>query len=316
MANHIPKHVVYIPHDAGFFSVFNMLMGCICQGTKLYPYYNKKTFLDHNNLEAPKHFCYLEDADSSNEWFKYFQPITYYENDTIHQRGEYMCYDKADTKLCEQEFCDFKTYKKMMHDNLEYFVDWRKKTHKVYARHISLNQDIQNKIDQFWKLHVSDGEKVIAVHYRHPSHYCEAGAVYFHQYFEHIDAILKDNPLCKIFVASDNDLCIMMMEKKYGKDRIFYWSDIDRVGVDNILEWVFAKTAADAVADNMDFINGKGYQMHYVACQTGKGGSRMAIDVIQDVYCLAKAHWFVHMTSNLALAVSYINPEVEMRMVG
>lgn len=142
----------------------------------------------------------------------------------------------------------------------------------------------------------------IGVHYRHPSHSCEQGYVYFQDYFKIIDSL---DQTAKIFLATDNDLGVIAFKDRYG-DRIVYRKEAKRTNIDNILRWAYSSSKGKP--DNQGFIDNEGFQVHY----DSKPSISMGIDVIVDTLCLARCGCFVHTISNIAQAVSYINPGIHM----
>jgi mannosyltransferase OCH1-like enzyme len=94
--NHSDKYI-FINRDCGFFSCFNFLLGSLIEN-KVYPYINKKFFLQENNLRDNqiKHFSYFKNVNlesHDNIWFKYFEPIKYAYNDNFHKNIDIFLYD-------------------------------------------------------------------------------------------------------------------------------------------------------------------------------------------------------------------------------
>jgi hypothetical protein len=129
-------------------------------------------------------------------------------------------------------------------------------------------------------------------------------------YFEKIDAILEEHKTAVIYLATDTHFGVLAFVDRYGT-RVKYDKDITRTSLDNLLAWAFAR--GQGATDGVGFISGKGYELQHEASANSPGGSvKMGWDVLTDVMCLCKCDWFVHTLSNLALAVSYINPDIEM----
>ena len=308
---------IFIPRDAGFFSVFNFLMGLLYMGTKAYPYYNKQVFMMRNGVN--KHFCYW--TDKENAWMDYFMPL-----DDEHEDITKSMYkdDARRVKIVSGEDapCEFRSpfFIKMLMTNRDLWSLWRHRVHDVYNKHIRVTDKIQERVDRFWKANVdSSGHKhyVIGVHFRHPSHYVEGGKIFFADYFRKIEQIINTIPdtdiYVKIFIASDTEWGIMAFKHHYKWVSPFYMQDIERCSVDNLLEWGYAR--GEGKSDDMDFINGVGYQYHYTKCAGQEFNARHGQDVLCEVLALSRCDCVVHTVSNIALAVSYMNPNIEMHPI-
>ena len=122
-----------IPRDAGFLSVFNFYIGSLVAGKRYYPYWNKEEFLKiHKQI---KHFAYMTDVN--NSWLHYFEPVQFYENDTIDI-----------STLKETEFglvaspefrVPSKTKEHFLSPN---FQEWRIKVHSVFSKYIKIQPRI------------------------------------------------------------------------------------------------------------------------------------------------------------------------------
>lgn len=297
---------LFVPRDAGFFSVFNFLIGSIMTGTRVYPYYNKEIFLKLTK-GVNKHFCYWTD-NVENCWFEYFEPIQYYPGDDEHTTKKIHDYRITGGEFSGGEFREPKLYRKLVL-NTVLFNLWRKAVNKIFNKFIKIKQPIIDSVNTFWK--DNNLTDVIGVHYRHPSHFVENGHVLIRDYTKHIDKILSTNPNAKIFLATDTDFGIAAFRMKY-QDKIVILPDIQRLELDNILEWAYAKCQKDAISDEMDFINNKGYQLHYSLINKQNNAGH---DILKEALCLAKCKWIVHGISNISLAVCYMNCEIESYLV-
>jgi hypothetical protein len=285
---------VFVPRDSGFFSVFNYLIGLIYYGYKIYPYWNKDVCLSKN--KQLRHFCYFN-LDVENSWFEYFEPIKYFEDDNNNYNCLHFKLNQGYNTPKEFKFID---YRRNFSKNKD-FNSWRYKVNLIYKKYIKPLPIITNQVDEICK----DFKNTIAVHYRHPSHSCEQGQVYFDDYFIKIDKLLLESPDSMIFLATDNDLGILMFCNKY-KEKIIYRKEVDRTSVDNILDWAYASSIGKT--DHLGFINNIGYQIHYDSVSSIKLGH----DVLIDTLCICRCNTFVHTISNIAFAVSYINPDIDM----
>lgn len=308
------KQVLYhIPRDCGFFSAFNFLVGEIVKEEHyIYPFWNYKVFsIVHNNKKD--HFCYM-DASIENNWFNYFEPIQYnidtlpisHEKININNITKY----KATIGLnASEEFRIPRVVGELMSDTIK-FNHWRKQTSEKFHKYIKLNKRLQLKLQTICKSF--DGHKVIGVHYRNPSHCAEQGKVYIKQYFDKIDAILRKDPECYIYLATDTDLGVAAFNIKY-KDKLIINNDAIKTTIDDFIDWAYAR--GEGSTNFVGFINGKGYDSHAKIAANNKcqkTNTKMGDDVIIDCFALAKCDYLVHSQSNITLAVSYINPDLRM----
>lgn len=299
----------FIPRDAGFFSVFNFYIGMLTLCGRIYPYWTLNKFIEVNG--KPKHFCYLENTDNNyNTWFEYFEPVKFYINDQSH------LYDCSGFKISQgieapDEFRIPNKTRELFSDDL-YFKNWRNNIHTIYKKYIKLSKKLDIHIKNTIRKIFKENYKTIAVHYRHPSHCCEQGNILLEHYFSKIDKILLNHPNVNIFLATDTDFGVMAFKQKYG-NKLIYNKNTIRTSLDNILEWAYNRGISRT--DGVGFINGKGFELQHSMCNENISNINLGYDVITDVYCLAYCDWFIYTISNLSLAVSYINPKVNMIQV-
>jgi len=296
--------ITFIPRDAGFFSVFNFYIGCLTLGIRAYPYFNKKALLKLNG-NINEHFCYW--TTNENCWFDYFEPVKFFEDDTCHLTDEYKNFIPHRGEVAPDEFRIPKNTQALINDK-EKFKEWRRHTHQFYAQHIKYHQSITNRVEQFWQNNFTNVSNIVGVHYRHPSHFIESGKVYLEQYFDKIDSILNKNPDSRIFLATDSNFGIYAFKEKYG-DKVVHIEDIERLSMPEFLQWCFS--LAEGKADTVGFINGKGYELQHKRVKE-PDNKKLTVDLLTEVLCLSKCNSLVHTTSNVALAISYINPELEL----
>ena len=292
---------MFVPRDAGFFSVFNFLIGTLSVGYKIYPYFNFNKMLElHGKIE---HFAYLDNKE--NCWVDFFEPIEFYLNDETHKNINKINYKISIGCEAPEEFRIPAKTTELISNNSN-FKQWRYNIHNTYKKFIKFSPHILNKVNEITQ---KFNTKVIAVHYRHPSHCCESGYKYFNDYFYKIDNILTNYPDALIFLATDTDFGIAGFTMRYG-ERVIYNKEVSRTTMNNILEWAFSLN--ENKQDNVGFINNKGFQIHHENSQKNSSNINLANEVIIDSICISKCNFFIHSTSNISLAVSYINPDIEM----
>ena len=297
----------FVPRDAGFFSVFNFYIGCLTSGDRVYPYYNKKSLL-LSNQNINDHFCYW--TDKNNCWFDYFEKICFYEKDDTHQDVKQMVLLKVTNGSDKaSDFFRFPKETAKLISNEELFSKWRKEISPFYKKYIRFNDDIIKGADSFWNKNIL-GNNTIGVHYRHPSHSIESGQLYLKQYFDEVDKRLDKNSTCDVFLASDNDFGILAFKQRY-KDKIKYIEDIKRSDLDNFLAWSFSLANRKAEVDIVGFIGGKGLELHHSA-DKNINNKKMTQDLLKEVICLSRCDSLICSQSNISIALSYMNTELEI----
>jgi len=295
---------MFIPRDAGFFSVFNFLLGSLHNGYKVYPYFNLNKMIERHGIV--QHFAYLDDKD--NCWFDFFEKIKFDPKDDNHENiGKLQnCKISVGEDEAPIEFKEPHAVTNLLLTDKSEFTKWRYSVNDTFKKYISFNPFILNKVNEITKLF---DEVTIAVHYRHPSHCCEAGYKYFNDYFDKINDILSIHPNATIFLATDNELGVAAFTKEYGS-KVIYNTESTRTSFNNILEWAFSLIGNKQ--NHEGFINGVGFQVHHTSRKNNSSNINLAYEVIIDTICISKCNYFIHGTSNISLAASYMNPELEM----
>jgi hypothetical protein len=301
-----PKPCLFIPRDAGFFSVFNYLLGTIAQGIRVYPYYNKDS-IQERNKHTLKHFCYTDDL-TQNSWFLCFEPIKYYPSDETHANKDILSFNVTQGEQAAPEF-KHPNITRALYSKPE-FSTWRKEVSKFYKKYIRPNASIIQKVDAIMSELKDD--IVIGILYRHPAHSCEQKSVaFFRDYFSKIDEILQAYPSAKIYVTTDTDIAIYAFLDRYGSDIVHYDPDCKRSDCDNIIDWAIAR--GQGRTDSLGLIDGKGYEFHNRCCEMSSVDRvQHTKDIVTNVLCLSRCHYLIFQESNIALAVSYMNPDINM----
>lgn len=300
--------VLFLPRDAGFFSVFNFLIGTMSRGIRAYPYFNKEFFLQ--NRGSNQHFCYWTNND--NSWLDFFEPIKYYEKDTEHLDKTFLKYKLSSGEQAPEEFKTPAVFKNMLQNNANEFAEWRSSINGVYNHYIKFKPEILEKNQILCDKLFTNSEYIIGVHYRHPSHSVESGCIFLEQYFKEIDQILVKHPKAKIFLATDTEFGIMAFKHRY-ENKLIYIKDIKRLPIDNILEWAFALLNVGK-SDGVGIIKNRGYELHQSHIYLDKNADyyELTAGLINEILCLSKCNILINSTSNISLALSYINPNLQM----
>jgi hypothetical protein len=297
------KHC-FVPRDAGFFSVFNFFVGGLVNGLHLYPLFNRDELV--NRLGNNQHFAYW--TDSYNCWFDYFEPMSYSSDDNMHTTEQYLTLPKHSGENAPEEFRNPVVFKALLQGDPQKFCEWRNNTHNVFNNTVKFKTELSNIVNNIWEQNFQNIDNIIGIHYRHPSHFVESGKIYLEQYFDSVDKILHEKPESKIFLASDSQFGIFAFIEKY-QDRVIYIKNIDRLTMAEFLHWTFA--LADGSSDHVGFIRGQGYELHHKRVQQSNN-KQMTIDLLTEVLCLSKCDQMINTISNIPLAISYINPKIEI----
>ena len=299
------KPFIFLPRDSGLLSVFNFYVGSLVAGSRVYPYFNLNTLLLETNNNV-RHFCYLT-PEKDNCWNIYFENVKFCENDATHEAISSAKFSVTHGENAPAEFrIPISTKQLFLSEN---FNTWRSKIHRIFRKYIKFSDEILRQVDDITK---SFSERMIGVHFRHPSHSCESGAKYFADYFSVIDNILNTNPKSKIFLATDTDLGILGFTSRYP-GKIIYNPNVSRTDLDNILKWGFAQNKH--TPSEIGFLDNTGYELQHQLSASKSFNTKFGTDVLTDVLCITKCTWFVCSLSNISLAVSYINPTIDMRFL-
>ena len=307
------KHVV-VANDGGLFSILNRYVSILAHELErdpssiIIPDWRIEALIESLGTSTFNSFCYGTEADG-NIFLKIFNPpfdipIELY-NDEKYLRNDAYLRTDYNAKL-EPNLTYIYAYK-LYHD--ADFQQWREMYHRHFSKHISLNRELDDEIKSFVKDNF-DGHFVISAHVRHPSHSMEqpGGRLptveIFRKHIEHELKLAKesqDKPV-KLFIATDQESVIEYFNK--------YYSDI-------LVTTHATRTSKkhDEIYENTDPKNKQkeGFQIqHIMAANASNWSVKMAREVVTDAWLLSHSQVLIHITSNIATAVSYINPEVKM----
>lgn len=269
------QSIVFIPHDAEFFAVLNNYVGTVLtERVQAYPFWNRDASLKANRKQQLNNIEYFND-DLENSWFEYFNPVKFSEDDTTHMyinNRNVTLFPFTNGKPVTNVF---KLCKSNIYTSNK-FSDWRKIVHIVYRNIIIPSPQIQYDIDAAIAKYIKcDKKQVVGV-------LCNT-TDNISAYFECVDEIISYVPDATIYLATNNDFCIISFTRKYGS-RVKYRQDIIRKSLYELIEGVCNTPA-------------KGY------------------DQLIDAYCLSSCDWFVHNEGETPLAISYMNPDLKMILI-
>lgn len=305
------QRISVVGHDGGFFSVFNTYISHLVwnQGrpevTSIIPDWRIDRIQKYRGVDKFTSFCYGTKADG-NLWLKFCYPLMEVAlPEELYNDPEYLenavMYDDYNEKN-EPNLTYIHAYKLYKSDD---FKNWRKWYNAFFRKHIRFREHITSQVETF-KANNFDSPMIIGCHVRHPSHGIEQPGkslptveLYQRMIIERV-AGLQD---WKVFLATDQDSVVDSFEKLFG-DRLIYRQDVNRVSFDH--DKAFKQLSTDEQ-------NREGHQIqHIMAADQSKWTTQMGDEVIIDALLLSKCDVFIHVTSNIATAVSYMNPDIEM----
>ena len=311
-----PVKYVVIGNDGGFFSVFNRFVSYLTWATTehpdsvVLPDWRIEAMQEHWRRKTFTSFCYGTVADG-NIWLKLFEPLPYRDFPEESYHDSFALYRNAELKDDYNEQREtwltyihaYKLYKSPM------FQRWRNWYHLYLSAYVRLRPHIAQRIDSIYEKHLKR-YTVISAHIRHPSHGIEqpgARVPTVELYCQRIRELIAREKLhtseLRIFLATDQSSVVKQMASEFG-NMLVVSSDVARTSAEDD-----ARFAASTDPDKMR----EGFQVqHLAAADSQKWSLKMAEDVLVDTYLLARGDHFLHITSNIATAVAYINPRIKM----
>lgn len=306
---------VIVGHDGGFFSLFNIYLSHLVwgQGARgvqyVLPDWNVESIRRFHKLKKFQSFCYGGYKDK-NIWARLFESpyadvsVADLDNSKVLYEGssgpEHSWNAENEPNL---------TY---IHAGKLYlspdFQEWRKWYHAYYSHYIRLKPHIARRVDEL-EHKLFGNAYVISAHIRHPSHAIEQPNGRMAEIDQYLFAMEKEverqqrRQRVKIFVATDQEKVIKQARQHFGSQVVFV-SDIARVN-----EADDAKYEQASEAEKRQ----EGFQVqHLTAADEKKWSVKMAEEVIVDAMLLSRSRVMFHTVSNVATAVSFMNPLLQM----
>jgi len=316
-----PHNMVVVPaHDGGFFSVFNVFISHLVWSLQddrchmVLPDWDQARLVDRVGSSERTSFCYGKWSDG-NIWTDLFEPLfgcsVEEMNDVefLHKRSRPpRVHFNAD---CEPLLTYYHAHDLYRSPD---FARFRRQYHEAYRCHIRMLPDLTESVDELLDAKVGS-RRLLAAHVKHPSHITEQPAELMAShtaYFEEIHQYLASqaiDPLSdswRIFLGTDQSATVSAFEDEFG-DRVVTFSDARRTTA------VEDKHYLATAGDDKGMV---GFQVqHLVASSPDSWSTDMARDVLRDAASMARAEALFHIVSNVATAVSYMNPDLAMRYV-
>ncbi len=312
------RKLVIPAHDGGFFSIFNTFMTHLVWGTidgeytMVLPDWRVDSLIERSKSDPIVSFCYGQPEDG-NVWTSLFEPLYGLSREQLDD-PDYL-FEHADLpRLLHNERNE---------PNLTYtnahklyidpdFIRFRRQYNGVLERHVRLLPHYRAEIDAYVADQVA-GRFTIGVHVKHPSHAIEQAGGSMADRFEYVDRVrreLRTHGLSAassdwaVFVATDQERVRNLFVEEFG-EHVIGFDDVARSPEEKDLEF-------DQLPEEDRLRNGHQLQ-HQMAADRSNWSTRLAWEVWRDAEALAASDVVVHAVSNVATAVSYLNPDNVMR---
>jgi hypothetical protein len=311
---HELRKIIVPVHDGGFFSVFNTFISHFVWNfgqsdvMAVIPDWRISTLRSYRSVVNPMSFCYGTEEDG-NIFTKLFLPIPHMPlnlsdyNDDLFLKSDTVFLDDFNEK--NEPLLTY-IHARELYRSVD-FHEWRGRYGRIYKKYFRITDTIKTQIEAM----VFENFKstyVIGVHIKHPSHAIEQPNSLMpvdSDFIRKIHQVIKDKELAsyKIFLATDQDSVVENLMTEFG-NRLIYRKDVARTSFDDDVKY-----KSLSKEDQMR----EGHQIqNLLASDSSRWSLKLAEDVIIDAHLLASCDAFIHVTSNIATAVSYINPEIEM----
>jgi hypothetical protein len=311
------RHAVVIPADAGFFSVFNTLVSIKAHWTgihgfsKITPDWSIDSVLDFWKTQELTSYCYASRGEGNIFKSLFRRTGMELENVSIHSgKKKSNEISKFKVRIHSPNLYADPDFTYVYADRLYRsagFQNWRHEMHAA-LENLEPNQSLLNRINELFR-DVSDLDLVIGMHVRHPSHAMEqpnSEIPIAEDYIRVAKELLlerkKHFKKVYIFLATDQDAVVEEFRREIGNDLLFF-EDVTRVTSQQTLDY-------ENLDENQKLEVGTQVQ-HMAARDPQKWSSKLAEEIITDAWALARCQVLIHAVSNVATAVTFINPKLE-----
>jgi glycosyltransferase involved in cell wall biosynthesis len=309
--------IVVPAHDGGFFSVFNAFISHLvweldeerCQ--MVIPDWDMGRFLERIAPRLPESFCYGRQGDG-NIWCHLFEP-PFGLSEADMNDVELLARKCVRPERIWNEFREPLLTYVYAYDlyRRPWFPRFRTQYHRALRDHVRLLAPLQGELERMTDLF--PGRFMIAAHVRHPSHVIEQPDGTLTATERYVDAIMEEvarkglsrsSEEWGVFLATDQESVVLHFQERFG-EHLHFFGDVRRTTVEEDATFERLSSADQARI---------GHQVqHRVAQSPDDWSVRMAWEVIRDAYAMSQCNVLLHVVSNVATAVSYMNPDIEMR---
>jgi hypothetical protein len=271
----VPKKLIVVPHEAGFFSNFNKVM---------------------NHLVCSLHRCGVMAIEV--DWnigrgrkFKDFFYGTYKDGNIWEHFFEQLSFPPRSLTLRKKisSYRDYSITGKDVYNLYKSDGGWRQQYHSAFKKYIRIKPHILQKVEQIYSRHLA-GKYCIGVHIRNDVHKREQPDNQMppleHYMAEIRHLIVAKKEEVKIFLATDVEEYVERFRNVFG-EKVVTLTDVARL-----------KESPGNPDDPLIY--------------PYDPDLKLAEDVLTDCLLLAKCDVLIHRVSNIATAVGYINPSISM----
>lgn len=312
------RHLVLRAHDGGFFSLFNAYLSHLTWSrfdddvSLVLPDWRPAGVIARAGGAPVSSFCYGRPEDG-NVWTKLFEPPLGLSIEDLDDP------DILDVGVEEPAYL----YNQVREPSLTYvnahdlylshdFPRFRRQYHAALAEHVHLLPAYRREFDAFHDSRMRD-RLVVGVHVKHPSHVVEQVSGRMADRFEYLERVREElrargvrpgDPDWAVFLATDQQRVRDLFEDEFG-DHLIAFDDVTRSATST-------DEAYDVLGDD-DKLQQRHQIQHQMAQDTANWSTRLAWEVWRDAMALAGSDVVIHAISNVATAVSYLNPDNDMR---
>jgi hypothetical protein len=275
MLSPVPKTLVVLPHDGGFFSNFNKVMNhLVCS---LHHHGVISVEVDWNIRKGTKFNAFFYGTpEDGNIWEHFFdQPLFPHRQHIMRKKTS--------------AFRDYSITDSNVYNLYRSGAGWRRRYHSAYEKYIRMKPRILQKVEETYSGYLA-GKYCVGVHIRNDVHKREQPDGQMPP-LEHYIALIRGiisskSEESKIFLATDVEEYVSRFRDVFA-EKVIALSDVERL--------------KEPPLNNGDEIN-YAYEPNL----------KMAEDVLKDCLLLARCDVLIHRVSNIATAVGYINPSISM----
>lgn len=223
-------------------------------------------------------------AEDGNLWLRFFEPLPF-------QAAPDVKYVTKDIWELDHAGCYFGSYRAWAKRQCRLYspenIGWRSKFHDVYRQYVKPLPHIVHRVREFQSTHFADGNTV-GVHIRNAKHGIEeiGKEAYDVSHFSAAIRTIYGQQTPTIFLATDNEAVIREMRDEFGS-HVVYQKDVARSALNDT-------------------------ELHF----NRQGDTRLGDDVLSDALLLASCDRTIHTNSNIATAVAFMNPAIQMHYIG
>lgn len=271
----VPKKLIVVPHDAGFFSNFNKVMNhLVCS---LHRNGIRSIEVDWN-IEKGKKFnaFFFGTPKDGNIWEHFFDQLSFPPHSCIIRK-------RTDS------YRDYSITDRNVYSLYTSGPGWRQQYHAAFSEYIHIKPHILQKVGQIYSEYLA-GRYCIGVHIRNEAHKREqpdGQMPPLEHYMAEIRHIISSKKAeIKIFLATDVEEYVIRFKDVFG-EKVFTQTEIGRLekSPGNPEEQVIYTFDPDL---------------------------KFAEEVLNDCLLLSKCDVLIHRVSNIATAAGYINPSMSM----